>query len=220
MPSKFTFAHKWAFGMLAFLAILIGTYAFMLYGSPASIREQPFVMGKKSLPELWYAILWLHALCAGVGLAIGWLQFRRRLRLRRPLVHRTIGILYTVMIIVGGVTGLYLSWYADGGWIAKAGFAMLSSFWLFTLYRSLYSLFIDREPVEHGRWMIRNYALSCAAISLRVYIPLGAVLFGYTDTNDTFGVIAWLCWLPNLLIAEAIIRRMYAVKMHGRASSY
>ncbi|WP_350339001.1 DUF2306 domain-containing protein [Paenibacillus sp. UMB4589-SE434] len=66
--------------------------------------------------------------------------------------------------------------------------------------------------------MARNYAISCAAITLRLYIPLAAVLFGYIDTNDTFAIIAWLCWVPNLLIVERVISRRYAVKAWERTS--
>ncbi|WP_164716549.1 DUF2306 domain-containing protein, partial [Paenibacillus whitsoniae] len=86
------------------------------------------------------------------------------------------------------------------------GFAMLSLMWLYTLYRSLQSMLVRRDPQAHGAWMLRNYALTCAAITLRIYTPLAAVLFGL-GTNASFVVIAWLAWLPNLLLAERWIRR-------------
>lgn len=198
--------RPWAFGILAFLALAIGAYALVLYGSPDGIKEQLFVTEKGALPDLWYIVLWGHAVSAGIALTIGWLQFINRLRQRAPNVHRMIGYIYSIMIIIGGITGLYLAYYADGGWIAKVGFGTLSILWLYTLLRGLKSIIVDHDPIEHGRWMVRNYALSCAAIALRLYIPLSAVLFGLTDTNDTFAVIAWICWVPNLLLAELLIR--------------
>ncbi|WP_409344640.1 DUF2306 domain-containing protein [Paenibacillus sp. MBLB4367] len=200
----------WGFGVLAFLALAIGAYALVLYGTPEGLRQRMFVSEKGALPELWYNVLFAHAVSAGVALAVGWFQFMKRLRLRMPGVHRAIGCVYAVMIAIGGMTGLYLAFYANGGWIAQAGFGSLSVLWLYTLYRSLKSILVDRDPREHGRWMVRNYALSCAAISLRLYIPLAAVLFGLTDTNDTFAVIAWIAWIPNLLIAERLIGRRNA----------
>ncbi|MDK8184036.1 hypothetical protein [Paenibacillus sp. UMB4589-SE434] len=65
MYRQFTRAQIWAFGMLALLAVLIGAYALVMYGSPAGIREQPFVTGKKGLPTIiqlnmgdgWLAIM-------------------------------------------------------------------------------------------------------------------------------------------------------------------
>lgn len=197
----------WGFGLLAFLALAIGAYALALYGDPDGIRQQGFVTEKGSLPELWYTVLWIHALSAGIALAIGWLQFIKRLRRRYLNIHRTIGYLYATFIVIGSITGLYLAVYASGGWSAHIGFASLSIVWLYTLYRSLKSIIIDRDPIKHGRWMIRNYALSCAAIMLRLYTALAAVLLDLPDTNDTFFVIAWICWIPNLLFAEFLINR-------------
>ncbi|MCU6340152.1 DUF2306 domain-containing protein, partial [Enterobacter quasiroggenkampii] len=70
---------------------------------------------------------------------------------------------------------------------------------------------VARDLAGHGRWMIRNYALTCAAITLRLYMPLAAIFLGFADPNDTFAVIAWLCWVPNLLIAESLIARRPSV---------
>ncbi|OCT16467.1 hypothetical protein A8709_01475 [Paenibacillus pectinilyticus] len=158
------------------------------------------------MPDLWYTVLWIHAISAGLALGIGWLQFIQKIRLRSPNIHRAIGYVYAMMITAAGFTGLYLACYASGGLSAQIGFGALSVMWLYTLGRSLKSIIIDHNPRVHGQWMLRNYALSCAAISLRIYTPLAGVFWGLTDTNDTFGVIAWLCWIPNLLIVEMIIR--------------
>ncbi|MEC0229081.1 DUF2306 domain-containing protein [Paenibacillus alba] len=197
-------AQKWSFGILAFLAVAIGIYALALYGLPEGLRKQMFVTSKGTLPELWYSVLWAHAVSAGIALAIGWIQFIQRLRRSMLSVHRTIGYLYAIMIAIAGVTGLYLAFYAAGGWFGRIGFGTLSLMWLFTLYRSLRSIIVDRNPTEHGQWMLRNYALTCAAITLRIYTPLAALLFGL-GTNDSFIVIAWLAWIPNLLFAQRLI---------------
>lgn len=210
--------RSWLFGILAFLAVGIAAYALFFYGNPDSVKDQGFSIEKGAMPDLWYSVLWVHAVSAGLALGIGWLQFIKPIRLRMPNIHRAIGYVYAATITSAGITGLYLAYYANGGLSAQLGFAALSVLWLYTLFRSLQSIIRDRNPREHGRWMLRNYALSCAAISLRIYMPLAAVLFGLTDTNDTFGVIAWLAWIPNLLIAEMMIRsgmRRIARPMRG-----
>lgn len=163
----------WAFGLLAFLALAIGAYALVMYGTPDHLHKQSFVTGKGSLPDLWYNILWAHAISAGVALAIGWLQFIKRLRHHALNIHRLIGYMYSIMITIGGITGLYLAFYANGGWFAQLGFGSLSVLWLYTLFRSLKSIIIDRDKAGHGRWMVRNYALGCAAITLRIYTGCG-----------------------------------------------
>ncbi len=204
--------HKslvWSRTLLAIFALAVGAYALLLYGSPANLRDQQFVLAKEGVPGLWYSVLWVHAVTGGLALALGWVQFIKRVRLKSPSVHRAIGMIYVVMNGVSGVTGLYMAYYADGGLIGRLGFGALSVLWLYSLYRGMHSIFVLKNSSAHGRWMIRNYALTCAAIALRIYTPLAAILFGLDDTNgsfDSFTVIAWLCWIPNLLLAEWLIR--------------
>ncbi|WP_158560365.1 DUF2306 domain-containing protein [Paenibacillus contaminans] len=199
--------RKGVYGLLAVLAIAVGAYALVLYGMPEGLRNQAFVTEKGKLPELWYNVLWAHAVSSGIALAVGWVQFAKKMRRRNPGVHRVIGYVFAAAVAVGGSTGLYLACYANGGLFAQTGFTALSVLWLYTLYLSLKSIVGARNTEEHGRWMTRCYALTCAAIALRIYTPLAAVLFGVTDTNDSFVVIAWLCWVPNLVIAEFFINR-------------
>lgn len=100
---------------------------------------------------------------------------------------------------VGGLSGLYISQFAFGGPAARLGFAMLAVCWLYTGLRAF--LAIRRRGVsEHRRWMVRNYSLSFAAVTLRVYIPL-SVIAGI-EFSTAYAVIAWLHWVPNLIVAE------------------
>ena len=43
-----------------------------------------------------------------------------------------------VGILLGGISGLYLSFYATGGLVAKLGFGLLSVFWLTSAYQALH----------------------------------------------------------------------------------
>ena len=58
--------------------------------------------------------------------------------------------------------------------------------------------------VEHRRWMIRSWALTLAAVTLRLYLPASMAL--ELPFLEAYRVIAWLCWVPNLLAAEAWLR--------------
>jgi len=128
-------ARSWAFGIMAFLAIIVGIYALAMYAIPSHIQEAPLVKGKGELPTLWYPVLWAHAISSGLAITIGWLQFIKRLRAQKPNLHRAIGYVYACLIAIGGITGLYLSWYADGGWLAATGFGVLSTLWMYTVSR-------------------------------------------------------------------------------------
>ena len=48
-------------------------------------------------------------------------------------------------------------------------------------------------------------ALAFAAVTLRLYLPLAAVA-GFSFA-EAYPLVAWLCWLPNLVIAERALRR-------------
>ncbi|MBK8802471.1 MAG: DUF2306 domain-containing protein [Fibrobacteres bacterium] len=61
--------------------------------------------------------------------------------------------------------------------------------------------------VPHHQWMLRSYALTSAAITLRLWLPLG--MLAGLDFLAAYVVIAWLCWVPNLLVAEVLAKRIH-----------
>jgi len=63
-----------------------------------------------------------------------------------------------------------------------------------------------REIPAHRRWMIRNYSLTFAAVTLRLYLPL-AFLLGI-PFELSYPLVAWLCWVPNLVAAEYLVSRL------------
>ena len=55
----------------------------------------------------------------------------------------------------------------------------------------------------HREWMIRNYALTFAAVTLRLWLPF-LMLIGFAFTT-AYITVAWLCWVPNLIAVELYI---------------
>lgn len=51
--------------------------------------------------------------------------------------------------------------------------------------------------------MIRRYALTFAAVTLRIYLPLSQV--AGLPFDPAYQTISWFCWVPNLIVAEWII---------------
>jgi len=60
------------------------------------------------------------------------------------------------------------------------------------------------DAITHRRWMIRSYALTAAAITLRIYLPLSFVF--HVPFSIGYPAIAWLCWIPNLRAVEVYLR--------------
>lgn len=149
--------------------------------------------------------LYTHVFASLAALALSPFQFSGRLRRTRPALHRVMGRLYLgVGVGLGGLSGLYLSAFAFGGVVAKLGFACLALCWLFTGVRAYQA--IRRGAVqEHRRWVVRNVSLTLAAVALRLYLP-ASLLVGM-PFESAYPVVAWLCWVPHLVLAEWLLAR-------------
>ena len=144
--------------------------------------------------------IYTYAFASVVALVLGPLQLSARLRQKHTNIHRWFGRTYLgVGVLVGGLSGLYMSQYAFGGPMARFGFAALALLWLYTGWRAYIA--VCRGAIdEHRRWMVRNFSLTFAAVTLRLYLP-ASMAAGFEFTL-AYPVIAWLCWVPNLAFAE------------------
>lgn len=184
---------------IALLSIAVALYAVVGYtAAPMGALVHPDM--RASFRDHAPAV-YTHVFGAAFALLLGPLQFATRLRRARPALHRLSGRLYlTLGVLVGGLAGLYLAQYAYGGMAARLGFGALAACWLAT--GALAFRAIRRGDVRtHRRWLLRNYALAFAAVMLRIYIPLS--FMAGLDFEQAYGVIAWLCWVPNLLVVDS-----------------
>nr|WP_255807636.1 DUF2306 domain-containing protein [Cohnella mopanensis] len=152
-------------------------------------------------------MIYIHIATSITAICTGWLQFFGKLRARSIRTHRAVGKLYSYCVLLGGVTGVYLAFYATGGWVSSVGFLLLALLWIYTLVRGIRAITVNKDRREHQRWMTRNYALTFAAVTLRLYLPISIAAFGIESFNDYYRVIAWLCWIPNLFFAQWLLNR-------------
>jgi Predicted membrane protein (DUF2306) len=82
-----------------------------------------------------------------------------------------------IAVLGGGLSALYISQFAFGGSVARLGFALLAVCWLYTGARAFLAIRATRI-ISHREWMIRNVALTSAAVTLRVYLPAALVVGG------------------------------------------
>jgi uncharacterized membrane protein len=146
------------------------------------------------------AAVYLHVFSAFVALLLGPTQFSARMRRSHARLHRWAGRVYlSVGVVVGGASGLFLAGFAFGGPVSRLGFATLAVCWLYTGGRAFAAIRAGSVD-EHREWMVRNFALTFAAVTLRLYVPLSVA--AELDFAGAYAAIAWLCWVPNLLLAE------------------
>jgi len=195
--------RRTSFVTLIVLSLGVAGYAVAVYGL--------FPLGAVVHPDMRAAFeanragIYAHIFASAVALALGPFQFSSRLRSARPGLHRWSGRLYLgVGVLVGGVAGLFMAFYAFGGLTSRLGFACLALAWLYTGSRA-YLTIRARDVASHRRWMVRNFALTFAAVTLRLWLP-ASIVAGF-PFELAYPVIAWLCWLPNLVAAELLFNR-------------
>jgi uncharacterized membrane protein len=147
----------------------------------------------------------LH-IAGGMGaLLAGPWQFSERLRARALNLHRWMGRFYLLEVGLGSIAGFAMAVVSKYGLPTHLGFGILAVLWFFTGVQA-YRMVRRGNIVAHRRWMIRNFALTLAAVTLRNYLPLMLFVFHWS-LRSTFITVSWLCWVPNVLIAEWMVRR-------------
>lgn len=147
----------------------------------------------------------LH-IAGGMGaLLAGPWQFSQKLRARALNFHRWLGRFYLLEVALGSLAGFAMALVSEEGLPTHLGFGALALLWFFTGLQA-YRAVLRGDIVAHRQWMIRNFALTLAAVTLRNYLPL--MLFGlHWSFHASYIAVSWLCWIPNVLVAEWMIRR-------------
>ena len=165
-----------------------------------------FLLTKQKIIHLrhWRYAFNAHILFSIFSLIAGLTQFSQYILSKHKKLHRMMGYIYVVDVIcIAGPSGLIMACYANGTIVAKTSFVLLSICWIgFTCMAIIKAL--QKDVVEHEKWMIRSYALTLSAITLRL---LAFILpkFVHLTAHTEYALIAWLSWIVNLLIAEWII---------------
>ena len=185
---------RWRLGVLLAFSIPIGIYAYLFQFQMTGDPTFHLRFGETPIAAF------LHVIGGGTMLALGGLQFSKRLRTTYPNVHRIMGRTYLILVLLAGCAGFVLSFTADGGLVAKFGFATLAVVWLWTGGQAFIAIRGADIPT-HQAWMMRNYALAFAAVTLRIQLGLFEA-FTNQPFEAAYPVTAWFSWVPNLLIVE------------------
>ena len=193
-------------GLAAFLSVGVAIFSY---------RYLPAIgpMAPQILANL-FARPWLdiHIAGAATALLVGPVQFIPWIRQRARATHRWLGRTYVVGCLIGGAGGLVVAFGSTAGPVATAGFGSLAVIWIVTNIQGWRMARARRFDV-HRAWMIRSFALTFAAVTLRLYLPL-IPLTGFSFV-DGYRAISFLAWVPNLIAAELYIRGVFAFR--GRA---
>jgi hypothetical protein len=140
-----------------------------------------------------------HISGGALALFTGAFQVNARLRALFLNIHRWLGRVYVLAVTVGGAGGLVMATRSDGGLVTHVGFGLLAVLWLSTTAMG-YWWIRHGDQIGHRRWMLRSYALTFAAVTLRIYLPIA--LTAGLPFIDAYQAISWACWVPNLIVVE------------------
>jgi uncharacterized membrane protein len=151
---------------------------------------------------------YLHIGFGGFALLLSPFQFATRLRTRTPRVHRAVGRVALGAIAIAGTAGLVLAPHSLAGPVGTLGFGLLAVLWL-TFATVAFRAIRRRDVARHRRWMTRTFALTYAAVTLRLWL---GVLIGVQSGlagvapdvafHRAYLLVPLLSWVPNLLVAE------------------
>ncbi|MCX5469320.1 DUF2306 domain-containing protein [Acinetobacter sp. A-IN1] len=172
--------------------------------------DQHFLLLKQDVvnTQPWQSAFKIHVVTSSLVLIAGFTQFFRIFHTRYPKIHRVSGWLYLITILGFSLpSGLILAFSAAGGLSTQISFVLLSLLWAITTLSALYFL-LKKRWMLHRDWMIRSFALSLSALSLRTW-KMGLYTlqpyFDWLTPIHIYQLESWLAWVINLIIAEIIV---------------
>ena len=155
--------------------------------------------------DYWRTSFYVHVFTSIFVLIAGLTQFNIYLQKKRKRIHRFMGYLYVLLVVfITGPAAFMMGWHANGGLPARTSFTLLAFLWVvFTICAWWYAT--QKRFLQHRAFMIRSYALTLSAITLRIYTFSFAYFNVHARPVEIYITTAWLSWVPNLIIAEMII---------------
>lgn len=161
--------------------------------------KQTEVEGKSKY--LWF--FYTHVYTSIFVLLTGFLAILRR-NFGLKNFHRNTGKVYILLILIfAAPSGIYMGIFANGDFFSKISFVLLGCLWWFTTFKA-YQLARQKKFTQHKQWMWRSFALTISAITLRMWKVFIVYLF-HPNPMDVYQIIAWLGWVPNILVIEYLI---------------
>lgn len=156
--------------------------------------------------SVWKTCFYIHVFISLFVLMAGFTQFSPFILKNYAKLHRLTGRLYAGNILfINFPVAMVMAIYANGNLPGKTAFFLLDCLWFSFTLKAIIE--IRRGNItSHKNYMIRSYALTLSAISLRTW---KIILVNTTniDIPTIYVMDAWLGFVPNLLLAELIIRR-------------
>lgn len=212
------------FRTLLFFGILYASYLLILLSLPyIHFKANVDFLKTKQLIyhiDIWRWSFYTHVFTSPFVILSGLIQFSPTLIRKSPRLHRLSGKIYLIVLVfITGPSAFVMSLFANGSYPAQISFTLLSFLWvLFGVFG--YWFVRKKNYLKHSNFLLRSYALTLSAVTLRLY----AYLFDAfnIDTGgpvETYILLSYLSWIPNLLFAELLIKLGYTQTLIRKINS-
>lgn len=187
--------------VLFWILIVVITRHFMS-GADHFLQFTPEALGK------YFSVKWVliaHITGGGGALILGPMQFWGRLRNRYKKLHRWIGLLYLLAILMSSATAVILSFTTayDVNWSYAFSLQIWVSVWIITTIIA-YRAALQKKFVLHREWMTRSYIVTLAFIVSGLALKyLLKINFGTFE--DISPSLFWMGWSVPLFVYQVIL---------------
>ncbi len=195
-------------------AVIAAMMAYVLYHNERFLIDAANPAWKHYDPFKWWLLP--HGLAGACALFLAPLQFAEGLRRRHTAVHRTIGTIYVIGVLILAPVGLYIQ-YQDEAQGAARSFTIetmiQSSTLMITTGIGLYFA-LKRQFTYHRQWMIRSYAVALTFFEIRVILGV----FGLDQPLDwhILETVVWSCVASSVLVGD-IANQIYESRLGNAA---
>lgn len=189
---------------LMLFLIFFAVTVFVTYMKNARIFDPSSEIARHFAPATLFLIP--HAIFAGLALVMGAFQFSNRLRSRYLGVHRVMGYIYVVSVMVGAPFAIPLAARVDTPSLVAAS-AVQAFGWMFCTGVALYCIRTGNAQ-QHRRWMIRGYPFAMIFTVARLIIPIPPILHsGFVGIEIVvWTTIALAAFLPSVVLELGSLR--------------
>jgi uncharacterized membrane protein len=199
-------AWRRSLGSLAFVGLMALGMWMMLEASASYLelgKAHPFFLEKLPLaqPKLWRGALYMHVPSALFALPACVVLLSNRVRARMPRFHRWLGRVTGAVILLAVVpSGLYLAFFATGGFVTTLGFWLTGLITFVAMVKSIRSARAGNIRAH------RRFSTHVAAqLSVAVFSRLMLVSAEQLEIYDEWVYVTAL-WLP--VIACAVVAEL------------
>lgn len=156
--------------------------------------------------QIWRTAFYIHVFTSILTLLAGFTQFSSYILKEHKNLHRIMGRVYVFSILfINFPAGMIMAFYANGLLPTRIAFIILDSLWFWFTLRAF--LEIKKGNIKaHKQFMMRSYALTFSAITLRTWKIVLSSLFVLSPLA-LYQMEAWMGFVPNLFLAEWLIRK-------------